>query len=542
MGVVDDLHRAREAYERREWVSAYRTLSGLDESDLSAGDFAALAITAYLLGQRNDCVQATQRAYKANVDDGDVLGAARSALWLATLLFEGGEVAIGSGWVARAQRLLDEVEGDVVERGYLLEMQGFGHIMKGELAEAAALARQVTDYGRRFHDADLLAVGLSFEGRLAIYSARVADGFRLLDEAMVWVLAGEVSPLYSGLVYCSAIEACQEISDLGRAGEWTHALTTWCESQPGLVAFTGQCAVHRGQLMRLHGAYAEALVELDRAAARYAAAGGHQAVGLACYERGETHRLRGDYDAADTAYDEAAEHGHHAQPGRVLLWLSRGRVDEAEAAVRRLLVEVRDPVPRSGLLPAAVEVLIAAGDVDGAAEAMQELDGLARSFGSSALLSAASGASARVALATGDAAGALTSARAGLEGWARLDAPYEAARCRVLVGRALRLLGDEASATGDLAEARRTFTTLAAAPAEREVAELLGDIDVPGGLSPRELEVLRLVAAGRSNPEIAAALFLSEKTVARHLSNIFTKLDVGSRTAAAAFAYVHRLV
>ncbi len=176
MGVVDDLHRAREAYERREWVSAYRTLSDLDESDLTAGDFAALATTAYLLGQRNDCVQASQRAYQANAEQGELLAAARSALWLAIVLFEGGEGAIGGGWVARAQRLLDEVEGDVVERGYLLQCSAFGHIMKGELAEAAALAPQVTDYGRRFHDPDLLAVGLPFEGRLAIYSGRVADG------------------------------------------------------------------------------------------------------------------------------------------------------------------------------------------------------------------------------------------------------------------------------------------------------------------------------------------------------------------------------
>jgi DNA-binding NarL/FixJ family response regulator/tetratricopeptide (TPR) repeat protein len=542
MGVVDDLHRAREAYERREWVSAYRTLADLDESALTAGDFAALATTAYLLGQRNDCIQALQRAYKASVDDGDVLGAVRSALWLATVLFEGGEGAIGSGWVARAQRLLDEVEGEVVERGYLLQMQTFGQIMKGELAEAAARAKQVTGYGRRFHDPDLLAVGLHFEGRLAIYSGRVADGLRFLDEAMVGVLAGELSPIYSGLVYCSAIEACQEVSDLGRAGEWTHALTTWCESQPGLVAFTGQCAVHRGQLMRLHGAYAEALAELDRAAARYAAAGGHPAVGLACYERGETHRLRGDYDAAAAAYDEAAAHGHSAQPGRALLWLGQGRVEEAVAASRRLLAEAPDPVHRSSVLPAVVDVFAVAGDLEAGTEAEQELAELAGSFGCSALLAASGAASAQVALARGDSATALSRARAGLDGWARLEAPYEVARCRALLGRALRLLGDEASAVGDLTEARRTFAELGAVPAERETAELLGPAEAPCGLSPREVEVLRLVAAGRSNAEIAAQLILSEKTVARHMSNIFTKLDVGSRMAAAAFACEHRLV
>ena len=542
MGVVDDLLRAREAYERREWVSAYRTLSGLDEPDLDAGDFAALATTAYLLGQRNDCIQALQRAYQANLDQGEVLAGVRSALWLATVLIEGGEVAIGGGWVARARRLLDEVHGDVVERGYLLQLQGFDRILKGELAEAAALAPQVTGYGRRFHDPDLQAVGVHFEGRLAIYSGRVADGLRLLDEAMAGVLAGEVSPIYSGMVYCSAIEACQEVSDLGRVGEWTHALTTWCNSQPGLVAFTGQCAVHRGQLMRLHGAYAEALAELDRAAERYAAAGGHPAVGLACYERGETHRLRGNYHEAAAAYDEAAAHGHPAQPGRALLWLGQGRVKEAMAASRRLLAEVADPVHRSGLLPAVVEAFVAAGDVEAGAAAVQEMAELAVSMGCSALLAAADGASAQVALARDDAAAALPAARAGLERWARLDAPYEAARCRALHGRALRLLGDEASAVRDLTEARRTFAALGAAPSEREVAELLGQSEAPCGLSPREVQVLRLIAAGRSNPEIAAELFLSEKTVARHLSNIFTKLDVGSRTAAAAFAYEHQLL
>lgn len=542
MGVVDDLHQAREAYERRDWLSAYRMLSNVDESALTAGDFAALATTAYLLGRRNDCVQASQRAYQVNAEQGELLAAARSALWLAMVLFEGSEAAIAGGWMERARRLLDEVGGDAVERGYLLQLLSYGHIVRGELAAAAATVAQVTDYGRRFHDTDLLNVGLSFQGRIAIYSGRVADGLRVLDEAMVAVLAGEVSPVFSGLVYCSAIEACQEVSDFGRASEWTHALSNWCESQPDLVAFTGQCAVHRGQLMRLHGAYAEALAELERAATTYAAVGGHPAVGLACYERGETHRLRGDFDAAELAYDQASAHGHPVQPGRALLWLGGGRVEDAVAVSRRLLAEAVDPVSRSGLLPAVVEVLVASGDLEAGAEAVRELAELAGTFGCSALVAAAGAASAQLALARGDPAAALSGARAGLVGWARLEAPYEAARCRVLLGRALRLMGDEASAVGYLGEARRTFAQLGAAAAERETAHLLGQDDVAGGLSPRELEVLRLVATGRSNPEVASELLLSEKTVARHLSNIFAKLDVGSRTAAAAFAYEHRLV
>jgi tetratricopeptide (TPR) repeat protein len=377
MGVVDDLHRAREAYERRDWLSAYRTLSDLDESELAAGDFTALATTAYLLGRRNDCVQASQRAYQVNTEQGDLLAAARSALWLAMVLFEGGEAAIAGGWMERARRLLDEVEGDVVDRGYLLQLLAYGHIIRGEFAPAAASVAQVQDYGRRFHDPDLLAVGLSFQGRLEIYSGRVADGLRVLDEAMVAVLTGEVSPVFSGLVYCSAIEACQEVSDFGRAGEWTHALSTWCDSQPGLVAFTGQCAVHRGQLMRLHGAYADALAELERAATRYATMGGHPAIGMACYERGETHRLRGEFDAAELAYDQASAYGHPVQPGRALLWLGGGRVEDAAAASRRLLGEVTDPVHRSALLPAIVEVLVASGNLEIGAETVQELSELA---------------------------------------------------------------------------------------------------------------------------------------------------------------------
>ena len=542
MSVLDDLHQARETYERREWVAAYRALSDLDDAHLQADDFAALAITAFLLGHRNDCIQALQRAYQAELEEDDTLGAVRAAYWLAITLWQGGEVAIGNGWLARGQRLLEHIEEDVVERGYLLERATFGHIAKGEFAEAAAAAPRVTEYGRRFGDPDLTAMGLHIEGRLTIFSGHVADGLRLLDEAMVWVLAGEVSPILSGVIYCSCVEACQQVSDFGRMGEWTHALTIWCDSQPGLVAFTGQCAVHRGQLMRLHGAFHDAISELEHAAARYAAAGGNPAVGQAHYERGEALRITGENDAAEAAYTEAATYGHPAQPGRALLWLARGRSHAASAAIHRVVAEVQDPVHRSQLLPTAVDVLVTVGELEEAASLADQLGGFGSAFGCSALQAAGEYARASVALARADAEDALAAARGAADAWARLSAPYEVARCRVLMGRALRLIGDAESAVAELAEARRALARLGAAPAEHEVAVLLGDARVPGGLSPRELEVLRLVAAGKSNPEIAAALVLSGKTVSRHLSNIFAKLDVGSRTAAAAFAFEHHLV
>lgn len=542
MGVLEDLEGARQAYERREWVSAYQRLSGVDSAELRGDDFSALAITAFLLGHRNDCVQALQRAYQVNLDAGDTRAAVRSAYWLTQVLWMGGEVAIGNGWLARAERLLDDLGEDVVERGYLLHEAMLRHVMRGEFAQAAELAPRITGYGRRFADADLVAMGLHSEGRLAIYGGEVAMGLRLLDEAMVAVVAGEVGPMFAGAIYCSSIEMCQEISDFGRAGEWTHALTGWCAAQPGLVAFTGQCAVHRGQLMRLHGAFGDAVREFERAAERYAATGGGPAVGMSHYERGEALRMRGEYGAAEAAYDLAAQCGHPAQPGQALLWLERGRTAAAAAAVRRLLTERADPVHRSQVLPAAVEVLVAAGDVDAAHTAAEELAGIASAFDCTALRAAAGYAAASVAIARGEAESALAGARRAADTWRRLSAPYEVARCTVLVGRALRLLGDESSAVADLAAARRAFAGLDAVPAERAAAALLGEAAAPGGLSPREVEVLRLVAAGRSNPQIAAELTLSEKTVSRHLSNIFTKLDVGSRTAAAAFAFEHRLV
>jgi DNA-binding CsgD family transcriptional regulator len=542
MGVIEDLHRARDAYERREWVAAYRELSDLDEAELKAEDFAALATTAYLLGRRNDCVHALQRAYQASLHAGDRPAAVRAAYLLTITLWQAGELAVGHGWQARAARLLDDLDEDVAERGYLCDAQMLGHILGGEFAQAFPLAPQITDYGRRFDEPDLLALGLHAEGRLMLYSGRVGEGLKRMDEALVGVMAGEVSPVTAGRVYCSTIEACQEVSDFGRAGGWTHALTTWCDAQPGLVAFTGQCATHRGQLLRLHGAYADAVEEFERAVDRYLATGGDPALGLAHYERGETHRLLGDFDAAEAAYASAAEHGHSTQPGRALLWLARDRRDAAGAAVHRLLAERQDPVHRSQVLAAAVEVLVATGDTDGAAALGEELCAIGETFGCTALQAAGQCAVATVELARGAAGPDLAAAHRAAAVWSQLAAPYEVARSQVLVGRALRLLGDEESAVADLTAARKAFADLGAAPAEREAAALLGETPAPGGLSPREVEVLRLVAAGKSNPEIAAELVLSEKTVARHLSNIFTKLGVGSRTSAAAFAYEHHLV
>lgn len=541
MGVVDDLARARAAYERREWLTVYGSLSDVDSSSMAADDFARLATTAYLLGHRNDCIQALQRAYQTYLDAGDVLGAVRCAFWLARVLIESGEPAVGGGWVGRCERLLGDVPGDVVERGYLLVPVMFRHLVAGEFEHAHTRATEIADYGRRFSDQDLVAFGLSAQGRMLLYSGRVPEGLALMDEAMVGVANGEVSPIFAGQIYCVLIEGCQEISDFHRAAQWTSALTSWIDAQPGLVAYTGQCATHRGQILRIRGAFAEAVVEFEGAVERYLKADLPAPAGLAMKECGDVLRVRGELAAAEAAYERAVGYGCEPQPGLALLWLARGRTSPARAAVRRLLAEARDPVHRARILPAAVEVLLACDEVDEADRLSVELRDIAVSFGCTALLASAHLALGTAALARGDAADALTELRRALLQWQETGAPFEAARCRLHIGRSLRALGDEQSALTELAAARRAFAELGAVPAEREAARLLSS-SVPAGLTERELEVLRLVASGSSNPDIAAALVLSEKTVARHLSNIFAKLDVSSRTAAAAFAYENGLV
>jgi ATP/maltotriose-dependent transcriptional regulator MalT len=490
----------------------------------------------------DECVQAMQRAYQAELQAGDRAAAAKCAFWLAMVLLSSGELAVGSGWVAREERLLAQIPGDTVDHGYVLFHHMFGHINGGEFGPAFELAQRVDEYGRRFGEPDLLALGLHSQGRILFYSGKVPEGLALLDEAMVGLAAGEVSPVVAGVIYCSTIEACQELSDFRRVAEWTTALSRWCDQQPGLLTFTGQCAVHRGQVMRVRGTYDEALAEFDVAKERYRALGNVGFAGLAMVERGTVLRILGRLAEAAAAFDEAIEYGQDPQPELAMLWLAQGRVDAAVGAVRRLLAEPRDPVHRAQLLPAAVEILLAAGEVEESGALVVELEGIAASFGCATVTARAGQAAGAVAIARGGAASAAPVLRRVMHDWASLKAPYEGAQARVLLGRALRAMGDEESARAELAAARRAFTELGAAPAEQAVDQLIGPVARPGGLSPREVEVLRLVASGKSNPQIASALFLSEKTVARHLSNIFTKLEVSSRTAAAAFAFEHGLV
>jgi DNA-binding CsgD family transcriptional regulator len=539
VNAVDDLRRGREAFAQRAWEGAYGSLVRADEVEpLAPEDLELLGTAAFMLAREDDFVRALERAHLAYIDNGLELRAVRCAFWIGTSLFLRGEQAQGGGWLGRAQRLLDRQESDAVERGYVLIPAIFRHEAASDFETAAAVAAAAAEIAERFGDADLLALALHARGWMLIKLGRVEEGLALFDEAMVSVVAGELSPVVTGIVYCAVILYCQQVYAVRRAGEWTAALSRWCEQQPDLVSFTGRCLVHRAEIMQLRGAWRDALEEARRAGVRLVEAMNRPAAGFACYRQGELLRLLGEFAAAERAYEEASRFGWEPQPGLALLRLADGRTDAAAAAIRRALVETAEPLKRAALLAAAVEILLAAGEQEEAREACRELQAVAGTFESELLAAMLGYAQGAVHLGDGDAAAALPVLRRAWEVWQELEAPYEAARVRVLLAEACRELGDEDSAALERDAARAAFEELGAAP---DLARLGAPSDAYG-LSEREVEVLRLVARGRSNKEIAAELVISEHTVARHLQNIFTKLRVTSRTAAAAYAFEHHLV
>jgi DNA-binding NarL/FixJ family response regulator len=541
---VDPLERGRERYAAQAWADAYEALSRAErERTLAGADLELLATSAYMVGRENEYLEVLGRAYRAHLDGGDERAALRSAFWVGVNLARRGETGPAGGWLARAQRLLDRVEGDCVERGYLLLPCAFEHEAGGDLEAAGAALAEAVATGERLGDADLFALAGHEEGHVLIRRGRVKEGLALLDEAMLAASAGELSPIVTGIVYCGVILACEDAHDLRRGREWTAILSGWCDEQPEMVAFTGRCLIHRAEIMQLQGAWGDALEEAKRAAERCLLGENRWAAGEACYRQGELHRLRGDGEAAEEAYREASRQGREPQPGLALLRLAQGDASVAAASIRRVVDEATEPGQRAAQLPACVEIMLAVGDLEAAREAGAELERLAQDLDSAALAARAARARGAVELAKGDPRAALAALRRAAQAWRELEAPYEAARARELLGRACQALGDADAAQLELEAARAAFAELRAAPDLARVDPLLGEGEPRDrhGLSPRELEVLRLVAAGKSNREIAAALTISEHTVARHLQNIFAKLGVSSRTAAGAFAFEHAL-
>lgn len=540
--------RLREAYDlfgAHSWSDACRHFDAVDEEDpLDGGDLERLAVAQFLVGRELESVDTWTRAFHVAREQDDLASAARCGFWVGFVLLNRGDLPGGNGWIARVRRVLADVDTSVVEAGYVRYLVALRTIFEGDDEAARAGFEEAARVGADFADRDLETLARLGQGRALIRLGRSADGVACLDEAIVMVTSGEVSPMVVGDSYCTAIEGCQELFDLHRAQRWTEDLSRWCEHHPDLVAFRGQCQLHRAEVLQLRGSWPDALSEVNRALQYHARPAGQLAVGAAHYQQGELHRLRGEVEQADAAYEAARRRGRQPQPGLALLRLAEGRIAEADAAIRRALAEADDVTARSRLLPAAVEVLAVTGDLGAAREAADELETTAASYGSQ-MLDAMTAQSQGMVRVTADEPGdALPLLRQALEQWHALDVPYEAARVHVLIGQASRALGDEEGARSEWTAARETFADLNAQPDLKRLDRLIGQNAGRNthGLSERQLEVLKHVAAGRTNREIADALVISHRTVERHVSDIFTKLDLSSRAAATAYAYEHDLV
>jgi DNA-binding NarL/FixJ family response regulator len=498
-----------------------------------------------MVGNDDDYVVGLERAHDVHLTAGDIPRAARCAFWIGHNALFRGQTAHATAWFGRAQRLIEGDARDCVELGYLLIPVWLEQMRSGDYDGGFETAAQAAEIGERFGDTDLAWLARDDQARALAKQGRLKEALSLVDDILVVAVAGELSPIVTGIVYCNTIAFCRDVYELRHARDWTETLTRWCERQPEMVAHNGLCLVHRAEIMELQGAWDEALDEARQAAERFTRGVLNElACGAALYRQGEIHRLRGEFAAAEEAYKRASRCGYEPQPGLALLRLAEGKAWAAAAAIRRVVGETTVPLLRARLLPAYIEIMLTVRDADEARAASRELDDIAAGHGAEALAAIAAQVRGSVALSDGDAVAALAALRAALTVWQGLAARYEIARTRLSIGLACRELHDEDTAVLELEAARETFSRLGARPDLAGVDALLRRASSPGvyGLTERELEVLRLAAAGRSNREIAAALVISEHTVARHMQNIFNKLGVSSRTAAGAFAVAHQLV
>lgn len=541
---VRSLDRARQSLQTQAWAAAFEQLSAADrEAPLEPPDLAALAQVAHLIGRESEGAEFLARAHQGFLGRGETPNAVRCAFWLGFTSLLRGDLAQAGGWLSRADRLLDG-QPDCVEKGYLFLPVGYRAVHESDGAKAYEAFVQAATIGERFGDTDLVTLARQGQGRALIRQGETARGVALLDEAMVAVTAGEVSPLVAGGVYCSVIEACGEIFDLRRAQEWTSALEQWCTSQPDIVPYRGHCLVRRAEVLQLQGAWQQALDQAQQACERFSQPTARPEVGAAFYRLAEIHRLRGEFAEAENAYRQASRWQRAPQPGLAQLRFIQGQLDAANAAIRHVANEVQQAGSRSRVLEAYVEIVLAAKDVAAARAAADELAEIARQVDAPLLHAVSARANGAVLLAQGDAKSALQALRQSWTIWCELEAPYEAARVRVLIALACREQGNCDTADLELDAAREVFQRLGAAPDLARV-EALAQRQLPkaaGTLTGREVQVLRLVASGRTNRAIARKLGISEKTVARHVSNIFNKLDLSSRAAATAYAYQHDLV
>lgn len=532
---TDALERGRRAADERNWGDAYDLLSGVDAAQpLDADDLERLAFTCYMVGREDEMVDRLERAHQLHLDAAATLRAAKAAIWIGIDLALRGEAGPASGWFGRAGRLVATHGEPCVEAGYLMIPAIIGSVGAGRYDDAIAAADRAIEVGQAFDEPELVALAMHGKGRALVKLGQVSDGMALLDEAMVSVTADGLAPIVSGIIYCSVIEGCNEVQELRRAHSWTESLVRWCGDQPDLVAFTGQCLTHRAELLQLRGDWDGALAEAERAGMRFHNGMNQHPAARAHYRQGELHRLRGDLEEADAAYRLANQWGWPPLPGLALLLLARGEGPAAWRTLRTRLAETADATERAHLLPALVEASLAVDDLPAAIEAADELTDIGSVYVGTMIAAAGHVARGQVFLASGAPEQAAAELRQAHTAWSELDAPYEVARTQTLLAEAYRALGDTERAALETEAARAVFADLGARPDLARLDRTEGDAG--GVLTPREEEVLALVAEGKTNRQIAEELFVSTRTVDRHLSNILTKLGVASRTAAVTHA------
>jgi DNA-binding CsgD family transcriptional regulator len=535
---IDDLERAHDAVARRSWAEAYSIYHELGSSDLAPAEWESFADAAWWMGHQDGSTAARQKAYTGFAEAGDDRSAGRVAGRLSIEHFLREEPAVGAGWLARAQRHAQALP-DCVELGFLAMLQGAIAFYGRDFDAALPLLEHGREIGERFGDRDLLGMTIHLQGLILIASGRTGEGVTMLDEAMTSVVAGELSDYFTGAIYCNVIDACLGIADVRRAAEWSEAAQRWVASIPPESPYPGLCRINRATVASLRGDWSEAEAEAMRAAEELSY--NPSLVAEALYQAGDIRRRLGDLAGAEEAFERAAELGKDPQPGLALLRLAQGKVDAALAALR-VAGDPGNPLARARRLWALVDAALAAGDTETARSAAAELDGMAE--GADALVFDASASTVRgsILLAEGDGSGALPILRHACRVWQDLRLPYEGARARILCGLALRSVGDEDDARLELRGALAAFERLGATMDAVRASDLLAEPKtLPRGLTAREAEVLRLVAAGKTNRDIAVELVISEHTVARHLQNMFVKLGVSSRSAATAFAFEHDL-
>lgn len=530
------LDEARTAGAQGEWRIAHKAFMDAEAiRPLASDDLYQFSQASWWSGNFDETNRLFERVHRSYLDEGRLEEAASAAMELAVNHYLRGEESLGSGWAARCVRLLEGRELSPIHGyvRYIFEVEA--NFSNAEMSRALTAANEVLEMGRMFNDSNLIASAINAQGRTAIKQGEPARGLALLEESMAWVLAGDLTPDFAGNLYCNTVAAFHELADYRRMSEWTDALERWVSSLPVAVLFAGICRVHRAQLLRLRGNWDRA----ERDAARVCS----DLVDISVltvaegwYERGEIRRLRGDANGAREAFQNAREHGRDPQPGLALLSLAEGNSDAALKSISAALMVVTEPLPRAALCAAHVEIAIAASDLDAAERSVDELNGTAEKFGSPGLQATANAANGAFALANGELDVALRVLRRACQMWRELHAPHHAARVCMLLADTYRQLGDHESAALEVESAEAIFRNLDAKPDLTAIVSLREPARPPGGLSEREAEVLGLVALGRSNRQVANELFISEKTVARHVSNIFNKLNVSSRTEAARVA------